>query len=504
VGDRMGSILHRSDATLGQLFAGNGYRTGLFGKWHLGDNYPYRPMDRGYGRVVAHHGGGVGNSADFWGNNYFDDTYFANSQPRKYDGYCTDVWFDQAMRFIGEPSDQPFFTLVATNAPHDPYLIDEKYAAPYASNPDIPHPNFYGMITNIDENFGAMIAFLKEREMLDDTIVIFMTDNGSTGSAEMDGDGFATCGYNAGLRGKKSSYYEGGHKVPFFIRWANGSWQHGRECNGMALDIDMLPTLIDVCGLENTAPQTFDGKSFKSLLEDVDSEWPERTHFLNILQSDDPPIKEQGCVLRGPWRLVHGAELYNVSDDPEQRNDVAAVYPEKVAELQAALDSHWEAVAPERIPPCDLYLGDPMENPTTICSHDVTGDMAWQQMQVIEAHRSSGTWNVEFASAGRYRFEVRRWPSELPLSADAMVSEDCAASVPYSSPQRKRQTVHPASASLTVWNQTHTQPYEPTHESVIFELDIPQAGSTTLQSRFTLDDETTLGAYYVRVTRLVM
>ena len=162
------SILKNDSPTIANVLAENGYKTGMFGKWHLGDNYPYRPQDRGFQKVVAHKGGGVGQTPDFWGNNYFDDTYFSNSVPVKYEGYCTDVWFEQAFKFIEENREGPFFAYIATNAPHHPYLVDVKYSGQYRGNPLIPEPEFYGMITNIDENFGKLRTAL-QRLALEET-----------------------------------------------------------------------------------------------------------------------------------------------------------------------------------------------------------------------------------------------------------------------------------------------------------------------------------------------
>ena len=143
------SMLRSDEVTMADYFVAGGYRTGMFGKWHLGNNYPYRPQDRGFEHVVAHKGGGVGQTPDYWGNSYFDDTYFHNSQPVSHDGYCTDIWFDEAIDWISSIESEPFFCYLATNAPHAPYRVDKKYSSLYVDNPSIPHPDFYGMITNI-------------------------------------------------------------------------------------------------------------------------------------------------------------------------------------------------------------------------------------------------------------------------------------------------------------------------------------------------------------------
>jgi arylsulfatase A-like enzyme len=241
------SILRKDEVTMADVFAANGYRTGMFGKWHLGDNYPYRPQDRGFQTVVAHRGGGVGQTPDFWGNNYFDDTYFHNGQPVAHEGYCTDIWFDEAMKFIEDSRDRPFFCYLATNAPHSPYLVEDSYTRPYADNPDVPHPAFYGMIGSIDENMGRLVKRVADLGLEENTILIFMTDNGSSGGCVQDERGFLTQGYSAGMRGKKGSLYDGGHRVPFFMRWppsscagrpagsrsmpTSGSWSRTRTCS---------------------------------------------------------------------------------------------------------------------------------------------------------------------------------------------------------------------------------------------------------------------------------
>ena len=149
--------------TMAEIFRDNGYKTGMFGKWHLGDNYPARPTDLGFDVAVHHKAGGVGELSDYWGNNYFDDTYFVNNEPEQFEGYCTDIWFYEAMKFI-ESTKEPFFVYLATNAPHSPHYVDEKYADPYTPfvGTEIPNAEFFGMIANIDENFGKLEKFLKK------------------------------------------------------------------------------------------------------------------------------------------------------------------------------------------------------------------------------------------------------------------------------------------------------------------------------------------------------
>lgn len=208
------SMLRHNEVTIGQILAEGGYHTGMFGKWHLGDNYPYRPEDRGFQEVLRHGGGGVGQTPDFWDNAYFDGSYFHNGKAVPVKGFCTDVFFDYAKKFIRsvKNSGKPFFVYLCTNAPHGPMHAPEKYSKPYEKQ-GVSVANFLGMIANIDDNVGAMRSFLKEEGLADDTIFIFTTDNGTSSGANI---------HNNGMRGRKGSEYDGGHRVPFFVHWPKG------------------------------------------------------------------------------------------------------------------------------------------------------------------------------------------------------------------------------------------------------------------------------------------
>ncbi|MFK8163465.1 MAG: arylsulfatase, partial [Lewinella sp.] len=239
------SFLGSRFSTLPEILGDVGYTSGIFGKWHLGDNYPFRPQDRGFDEVLIHGGGGVGQTPDAWNNDYFDDTYFHNGEQVKYAGYCTDVWFDAAKSFIKEKVDkeEPFFAYISTNAPHGPFHVDEKYAEPYRDNPNIPNPNFYGMITNIDDNIGALRESLKAWGADENTLIIFMTDNGTSAGASFDKRRQVVKGYNAGMRGKKGAEYEGGHRVPFLIRFPDKNGLKPASYDDLTTYTDILPTL---------------------------------------------------------------------------------------------------------------------------------------------------------------------------------------------------------------------------------------------------------------------
>jgi len=497
------SILRKTEVTMADVFANSGYKTGMFGKWHLGDNYPYRPQDRGFQHVVAHRGGGVGQTPDFWGNNYFDDSYRHNGELVAHEGYCTDIWFEEAARFIEANKDEPFFAYIATNAPHCPYLVADKYKDLYKDNPDIPEPAFYGMITNIDENFGALDAKLKELGIADNTILIFMTDNGSSGGCRLSKEtGLPEKGYNAGMRGMKGSYYDGGHRVPFFIRWPDGKVQGGHDLGEMAMHLDLLPTFIDLCGLQRPDGVELDGASFAGYLIGSEETRPDRTQILQIRQSTDPPEQWTNAVMTKRWRLVHGKELYDITADPGQQNDVAEQHPDVVAQLRSEHDDWWAEVTPTFDEFCHISLGNDAENPTCLNAMDVMGDVAWHQTMIVKARKSTGRWKVDVEQPGRYTISLRRWPEELNLPIDAAVSAEDADSHIYAPGDGSCTTIAPAKARLKLFDEEWTQPVEPGMEAVTFSLDLQQTGETQLEAWFCDETGDECGAYYVYVERV--
>ena len=506
------SILRKSETTMADVFAAAGYRTAMFGKWHLGDNYPYRPQDRGFHHVVAHKGGGVGQTPDFWGNNYFDDTYFHNGEPEEHAGYCTDVWFDEAIRFIegctdapeadAPEADAPFFVYLATNAPHSPYLVSEEFARPYRGNPDVPEPEFCGMIANIDENFRRLCRRLAELGLEENTILVFMTDNGSSGGSELDENQHVVRGYNAGMRGKKGSYYDGGHRVPFFLRWSGGGLEGGRDVDEMTLHVDVLPTFIDLCGL-NAPDVDFDGESVAPLLRTDQACLPgDRVHFLQYRQDTVPPEKWTSAVMTRRWRLVRGQELYDIKADPGQRKDVAADHPGEVERLRGAHDAWWDEISPGLETYCPITLGDPAENPARLCAMDVLGDVAWHQTHIAQAKESTGTWAVEIERPGRYRFSLRRWPAERDLAIDGAIPPEEAGTLIYAPKDARSEEIRPVEARLSLFDEERNEPLESGDRTAEFTLEIRKTGTTLLNASFIDEQGGVQGAYYVDVERL--
>ncbi|MDR1964303.1 MAG: arylsulfatase [Planctomycetaceae bacterium] len=469
------SILRKNEVLLPQFFADAGYKTGMFGKWHLGDNYPYRPHDRGFQEAFYHLGGGVSQSPDYWGNNYFDDTYYRNGVPEKTTGYCTDVWFDNAIDFVKRHKNVPFFLYVATNAPHVPLNIDEKYWKPYAEKGLAePLARFYGMIANIDENLARFDKTLEELGLAENTIFIFMTDNGSAGN-----------GFNAGMRGRKGTPYDGGHRVPFFIRWRNGNFGKPRDIETLTAHIDLVPTLIDVCQLQKPENVVFDGVSLLPLLhsdKQPDNRF-DRAIGIEVNRDGIPQPWVRSAFLTQRWRLVNGVELYDMESDPGQNNDLAAQQPEIVTELRKRYMKRWSDVIQGAREWSRIPVGSPVTNSVRLSVHDWNGTGVPAYLDRVTDFVGNGRWAVDVERAGKYRFRLRHFPEEsgLPL--------------------------HATHAALIVNEHRWEKQIELTGSQksvaeVIFDVDL-QAGSAWVETE--LDDKTHgiyRGAFYVYIELL--
>ncbi len=415
------SLMSPDELTLAEVFQANGYRTGMFGKWHLGDNYPLRPEDQGFDYAVRHGGGGVGQGPDYWDNDYFDDTYWRNGVTEPFSGYCTDVWFREAIEFVRRNQDRPFFCYIATNAPHGPLLVDDKYAQPYRDqNVSEAMAKFYGMITNIDENLQLLRDELQQLGLAENTILIFMTDNGTANGWEpRRRDGWQ--GFNAGMRGTKGSEYDGGHRVPFLIHWPDGELTGGRDVHQLTAHVDVLPTLVELCGLDKPDGPDLDGVSLHSILHgDVDA-LLERTLFVHSQRIAVPEKWRKTAVMTRQWRLVNGRELYDILADPGQQTDVAAANTQVVQSLTRQYDAWWESLKPTFDQFVRIGLGAAQDNPTQLMSHDwlttEQNQSAWSQSLVRRGLPGNGPWAVNIEHDGTYRFELYRWPKHLKQAA---------------------------------------------------------------------------------------
>ncbi|MCK0156455.1 arylsulfatase [Cellulophaga sp. F20128] len=401
------SLLKEGMPTMPEIFAANGYETGIFGKWHLGENYPFRPMDRGFKESIVHGGGGIGQNPDYWGNNYYDDTYKHNGAFEKYEGYCNNVWFGEAINYIKENKDKPFFCYIPTNLPHAPLLVDEKYVDPYKGQVSDRLAKYYGMISKMDEDVATLLNEVKKMGLEENTIVIFMTDNGPCpwfGGVVIDFEtGFAEEGYTDGLRGGKIWGYENAHRVPFFMRWPNGGIEGGKDLDMLSGHIDVMPTLLELCGLELPKELQIDGRSIVPFLEGETKEWKDDRTFFTHNQRVEYPVKDKEYeVLTEKWRLVKRAEneLYDIDNDREEKFNIADQHPEVVKELYGRYDEWWTDVSVDFDKYAAIHVGTPFENPVKLYSHD--------------AHTRKGkkVWVIDVAKTGKYKIEVNRWRAE--------------------------------------------------------------------------------------------
>jgi arylsulfatase A-like enzyme len=392
------SMMDPAEVTLAEMLGALGYRTGIFGKWHLGDCYPLRAIDHGFQEALVLKGGGIGQPADLpGGSSYFDPVLLHNGKPEKQSGYCSDVYTDAAIQYIeqGRGQDRPFFVYLAYNCPHDPLQVPESYRKPYAeadlSTERFPHVGYplprqaltdqtarvYGMITNIDDNVGRLLARLDALGLARDTLVIFLTDNGP-----------AHPRYTSGMRGLKGTVYDGGIRVPGFLRWP-GALPAGREIDRIAAHIDIAPTVLEACGAAPPHDVRFDGVSLWPLLTGrvAAADWPDRTLYFQWHRGDAPERFRAFAAREQRYKLVRAEgptapnpsaiELFDMEADPFEMKNVAADRPEVVERLKSAYSAWFDNVSRTRgYDPPRIHLGSPRENPTTLTRQDWRGPRA--------------------------------------------------------------------------------------------------------------------------------
>ncbi|MDH3585205.1 MAG: sulfatase-like hydrolase/transferase, partial [Phycisphaerae bacterium] len=429
--------------------------------------------------------GGVGQASDYWGNDYYDDTYEHNGRFEKFQGYCTDVWFQGAINFIDKNRDEPFFCFIPTNAPHGPYRVPPQYAQPYKKAATWANgANFYGMIANLDENVGKLRAWLDRSGLSKNTLLIFMTDNGTANGAAFGRDrlnSLATKGFNAGMRGKKSSIYDGGHRVPCFFHWPGGGLAGGRDVPDLAAHIDLLPTLIDLCGLQAPKSVKFDGISLQPLLRGGARDWPKRTLIVQFQGGAyfkyQPEPWRDSVVMSSRWRLMDGKRLYDIRADPTQSRDVAAGHEGIVERMRAAYEAWWPQVRPRLYEPVRIGLGADAENPATLCSQDwylPTGNPPWHPGSISKLPAVTGPWRVDVARRGVYEITLRQKPeiAHFPIVAK--------------------------SARLRIADVDETKPVPAGATGVSFRVILP-AGATALETFLTKETGKIGGAYFADV-----
>ncbi len=515
-----GRTLLRADlTTMPDVFRANGYRTGLFGKWHLGDNYPYRPQDRGFDESLWFPSSHISSLPDYWQNDYFDDVYCRNGSRERHGGYCTEVFFREAMEWIGAGvgADEPFFAYLPTNAPHAPLFVppadreameaafaESERALPAELRGELTPENrtriirFLAMIRNVDTYLGDLRAFLRNQGVDRNTIFIFMTDNGST---------FGPLYYNAGMRGAKCSLWEGGHRVPCFIHWPEGRLGDPRDIDGLTQAQDLLPTLIDLCELEAPESFSFDGTSLVPTLRGAEPV-PDRMLAVNYSRmpftdyptpdSESVMRREGSAVLWRSWRLLEGTALYDLDTDPHQDRNVIDEHPEVARTMQEALDTWWQDVEPAANQLQRITIGSDAENPMTLSACEWADVFVDQQRQVRTGVRKNSYWHLLVDHAGTYRFALRRWPEESGLA----LTDACGATELTDGTLEAGEALPIAQARMMISRRVHTQPVSSDDRAAEFTVEL-EAGPTLLHTWF--DDERgqpLCGAYYVSLERL--
>jgi len=391
-----------------QAFADAGYRTGLFGKWHLGRNWPNRPQDKGFGTLRGHYGFGTTGISCRWNCDY-QDMWLVDERGEEFqtEGFCTDVLFDQAMGWIDErepDDDEPFYAVIATNAPHFPFWAPHDLTAKYT---DTDNPEFFAMMENIDHNLGRLDAFLTERGVREDTILLYFTDNGPVGGAST---------WTAGLRGNKGSPWEGGHRVPLFARYPAGDIAGGRVVEGLCTVEDLYPTLLELCDVPAPQDAAFDGVSLAGAMRGSD-EVPDRRLVVQIDRGTISP--KSACIMYRQWRIVWSDSLYDVVADPHQDEQIAARHPDVFYDLWAGYQQWFNPLhgpAEESLPE---HIGNPAQELVILDSSHARGGTDGQggvRQGIGKRGRLQGPWLVEAHRSGRYRVTLRRWPRESGLA----------------------------------------------------------------------------------------
>lgn len=513
------SMLRENEVTLGQMLKDAGYATGMFGKWHLGDSFPYRPEDRGFTEAYRHGGGGVGQTPDLWDNAYFDGSYFHNGQVVEAKGFCTDVFFAEAQRFIREQAakKQPFLAYIAPNAPHGPLHGPQKYLDMYPDQ-DRAIAAFFGMISNIDDNVGATRTLLRELGIEKDTLFIFTTDNGTATGAKV---------FNAGMRGAKGSEYEGGHRVPLIAHWPAAGWDKKHVNDTLSHAVDIVPTLLEITGARKPEAVQLDGISIRPLLDPSGKTdaWPHERMLVTDSQRVRDPIKwKQTAVMFGKWRLVNGRELYDLTTDPGQKRNVITEHAAQAEKMRAFYAALWQELEPTFAQTTEIHLGHPDHPVVSLTGHDWIQEALppWNQQHIREANgyarapqmgakgkkagpapenppksEHRGHWAVKVLTPGIYTISLRRWPVEAdaPITAALPAGENVpGATVAF---RACPGTAIPAiSATLRIDGQKlEAKPVQPGDKEITFTTTLT-AGSHQLAPAFSDAIGNEIGAYY--------
>ncbi|ETN96885.1 arylsulfatase [Zhouia amylolytica] len=405
-----GAIMASNEVTIAEILKQADYKTGVFGKWHLGDNYPSRPSDQGFDESLIHLSGGMGQVGDittyFKGDkSYFDPVLWHNNKKEAYRGYCSDIFTEEAIKFIERNKEAPFFCYLAFNAPHTPLQVPDKYYQQYRGidpasgfeNDNRPFSEMtekdkedarkvYAMVTNIDDNIGKLLQKLDDLNIADDTLIIFMTDNGPQQTR-----------YVGGMRGRKGDVYQGGVRVPFYIKYS--SFEKHKDIETMAAHIDILPTIAQICNVPLPTERIIDGKSLLPLMKGKGGDWDSRSLFFYWTRRY-PELNYNMALRKGSYKLVGKTdydapikdfELFDLDKDPYEQNNIVLENQTIANNLKEELhETYNELIASENlIHQPRIIIGSTHENPVILNRNDAGGQRGiWDQEELY------GKWKV--------------------------------------------------------------------------------------------------------------
>ena len=493
-------LMNHEEITLAQQFKKGGYTTAMFGKWHLGATWPYRPNDRGFDESLTFGGGVIGETPDYWNNHYFEGHYIRNGKNlEKRSKYCTDLWFDETQNFIQKNKTKPFFVYLALNAAHGPFDVAPKYSQPFMDLA-IPHmaKKQYGLIENIDENLGKLRQFLQNQELAKNTILIFMGDNGAVVGARV---------YNAHMRGWKTQSLNGGHRTFCFVHWPERNLNNGRDIDALAAHIDLTPTLAKWCNLKLINKKDLDGKDLSPVVFNNDPKWnKKRVLVVHNQQVNQPQKFKEFEVLHNGYRLTKSSKnneetwLTKIKEDSYQKNDLSKKEPKKVKKMLGLYNKWWKHISDrfEETPP--HFIGG-KQNPILITAHALhnTTKKTYNQRHIREAPLTEGYWPIRVVKKGQYRFQLSRWPIESHLKiCEGVVARK---NIPNVTDSPEGIALDIKKMSISIANKQLEKSVSEEDYSISFDIELNK-GDFQLQTTMTDSKNNKRAAYYVTVTKL--
>ncbi len=439
-----GAIMASNEVTIAEMLKQANYKTGIYGKWHLGDNYPSRPIDQGFDESLIHLSGGMGQVGDFTtyfqgDRSYFDPVLWYNGQSRMYDGYCSDIFTDNAINFIEKNHKAPFFCYLSFNAPHTPLQVPDEYYQMYADiDPSIAFEKnksskvkmnekdkedarkVYAMVSNIDDNIGKVISKVKSLGIEDNTIIIFMTDNGPQ-----------QLRYVGGMRGLKGSVYRGGIRVPLLFSYPN-QFKGNKDIETTTAHIDILPTIAKLCRVEAPKNKKIDGNSLLPLIKNEKVDWAERSLFFYWTRRY-PELYNNIAIQKGDYKLVgktnynapiEDFQMFDIKNDPNEQNNIVLKNKNFAKGLKQNLDQIYKELISSNnlINQPSISVGSEFENPIILNRNDAGGERGiWNQEEIF------GKWYVNVAE-GHYNIKFKFIKPVEPkgrmiLETDAIVNQ---------------------------------------------------------------------------------